>query len=229
MLLFLPALLLASCDRAPKTPAGAVEACLEKLSAGDVEGAAEMFARGDRQLKWFETYYRDQPIAELFDGPIGNVYANGDEVVVTYRPKKTLFNAFGKDDLVLVVQEEGEWKVDFEKASQLKNAINGGGVKTNLSILGDCITEATEKLGRVPSSIQETIDNLDGEGAKSSFRSYSRMFNYHPEGEEIDGVEGVIFYSKKPYRHGMNLGATNGKLFLSGDGEVIIETRISLL
>lgn len=217
---------LSVCKRAPNTPEATTEACLKELAAGNVPGAAKFFAREKLQQKWFTIYYQDQKLQELFDGPIGNVFISGDEAVVTYAPKETLFNAFGKNDLVLLKKEQDDWKVDFEEAGVLKNAINGGGVNINLIILGECLTEATGKLGRTPKTVEEMIDNLADPGAKSSARSYSGMFDYSPDGRFIDGVHGVIFYTKKPYSNGMHLGATKDKLFLSGDGKVIIETKL---
>ncbi|MBK1828500.1 hypothetical protein [Haloferula rosea] len=225
--LLLP-LLIISCDRTPNTPEAVAEKVLARLSSNDIDGAGKLFVRGESQVRWFKRYYDEQPIDQLFSGPVGNVFINGDEAVVTYTPAKTLFNAFGKEDLMLLKKEDGEWKADIEAAGRFKNAVNGGGVKTSLSLVGDSIDEVTRKLGRAPASVQEIVDHLEVAGAQSMVRNFTRNYDYHPEGKTIDGVSGVIFYSKRPYRYGMHLGATKDRLFLSGDGQVVIDEKISL-
>ena len=224
-LALIPFLFITACSKSDK-PETVVENCLKELSSDNLDNAAELFAGGDTQLKWFKMYYDGKDLSKLFDGSVKNVFINGDKAIVTYTPTKTLFNAFNKDDLLLLEKEKSDWKINFKESTILKNAINGGGINTNLYVLKSCIKEATKKLGRPPMTIQEIIDNLEIEGAKSSVRSYSRIFDYYPEGKTIDGVQGVIFYSKEPYKYGMHIGSTKKNLFLSGDGKVIAEKRL---
>lgn len=219
---------LVSCNSSPETPGEVAQECLNCLAAKDLDKAEEFFARRTHQKKWFERYYKNQPIERLFDGTIKNTHINGNQAVVTYTPKETLFNAFDKDDLILLTKEQNKWMVDIENASMLKNRINGGGTKTDLGMLGDYVSEAAKKLGRTPTNMDEIFDNLELESARKYKKNYDRNLHYYPAGKLVDGIEGVIFHSKKPDQYGMFYGATKDRFFLSGNGKLIIECRLSL-